>query len=563
MSAEDKKGLPRVFVSYSRRSPEQYLFIKQLIARLDDQLFDPWDFETLEGEISLGDIIDQACLDQIDQADIFIPIVTEAALSSKYVAMEIEHALDRKIGLCVAPIVMTGSRNWDSPFSDLRSFKCHTVLSKALGGAAIGKEVELTVESLCNSQSIDYIPPEEDAHRLPLLRNLLIELEEVGATTGEVRQQVDFRQIYSFCTDLASEITDDDYHTALVSINIVCKTLKRKQFFPHHEFYYPQIVKAVVETNLAKGDPDKLSKAQALFQQLIDDEHPKLDANAYTGVGNIALLLGEYNIALENYDIAMNMCPQDPACFHNLIIARIALQLPLDKREIYRRVDKLADGVATKRPGDLKRMALALVYALVHCDDLIKAKELWSNIGEIDADESDLIVAMVQQLFGIAEQNEDEYAIQVALEFIDVFLDRAEKISTKIRNNLLNTRGWIKSYLGDTQAALDVFKCLANDNPEHIRYLTDAAILFLHEKKKREAEVFLIKATGLTIQNDKTGMTAREFLYYLGLAHWLSGCDAKAQAFYEQSELFSAYYDVTNSWVTRLRPKGTFSLFRN
>ena len=105
-STNDEKSLPRVFVSYTRGESHEYIFVKQLLARLDLQPLDPWDFESFEDEIALGKKIEQSCLEEINNANIFIPVVTKSAFRSKYVAMEIKYALRKGEKLYIAPIVI-------------------------------------------------------------------------------------------------------------------------------------------------------------------------------------------------------------------------------------------------------------------------------------------------------------------------------------------------------------------------------------------------------------------------------------------------------------------------
>ena len=535
--------MTHLFVSFSVADDARGRdFVRQLLVRLQQQGIDPWIFESPSGEIEAGASIPDSCRRQIDQSDLFVVLITESALTSGYVRLEVEHAVTRarERQLPIVPLIATTTpvRDWPHAIQQAAAFKGSVLPSTPLDA------LESVVAQLCARLSIAYVPPQPGSPRLPLRQRLTGELQ--GCRSGSPYDVGDFTAILHKC-DLAVEALGKDElaraHGLLQSILVDLDVL-----YGLEDSYYPRVVFGAVLMAEARAGRGSFTEVERYFAALIDERGEQLDANAFVARGHALMELNRFAEALSAYETAEPYLHNpDSALFYNILRARVLAELPMDADDIARRRSAIAPGLVARMPGDLDRWLSSLSLACAYGGDVDGALAFWRQIADATAVFPEVVVDICSQLHRQAVQTAGGGALTAARGLISSYIARRPDLAEEALVPLRHMWARVVFDRGDRRLARRQLVDLVARFPKTPVIHVDAAMFAVIDGDAATAHALCRTVTALKDASECVpAIGAREFNLALGHAFWLLGRRVEAEESFRRSGYrCSVWYEST------------------
>ena len=539
--------IPRVFFSFTTQGPRDELkLIRAFLLRLKEQKgLDPWIFESYQQGISIGDPIVERCLAEIDKSDLFIAVVTRSAFKSGVTIKEISHALTRyRMGqLKIMPVIcgLLPTNHWPEPFLSLKAIMYRKLRTF--------DEIEGCVEDACRILSVAYDPKASYPTRLPLVPRLYAELVEktfVNKNRGH-RAQADIEILNSLSTKCVNQYCGGDLEASYREVTAILTLLDT--FYPGEVFYYPNIVKNVIRTEMARGDFQRLNEIKLEFENLM--RHPLTDANAYGGAAHIANLLNRPEEALSYYKRAeKKLDGPDPAITYNLLLTSMMCSLPIDRTELREKVAVMRNGLPTREPGNMGRLKLIYALAYAYGGNTEISLELIEEIDDNEIVPFDLLAPFIEKMIGLSKAGLNRKYLSSALAVLEKIF-KFPRVPEVVKIRMMHHRARIQHYLNDRRASVKNYRELARSQCLSPRILIDTAIILVDSGRVREGKKIFTKVAEMeSVSETEPREDEKSFFYFKGFAHWYLGEKHRAKKCYQLSNGVSgAWYDETHRWL--------------
>jgi len=494
---------PKVFVSFSSKDRTQ---IRRLLARLDAQPIELWNYAEESQEIPGGNDIPDFLKEQIDRSDYFLPFVTLHSFASPYTCLEVSHALTRHtLGKPqIIPLVTPecpSSSVWPNPYQHLTSLRFRTVDFQAR------TSLEEAVVTLCADMRVRYLPLPTMDPRLPFMDRFVAEVREKCARHEE-RDIAIYSRLMHVLNEFDQAFEEGDFRRALARIAYF--VLMCEYEFPEERFYYPWIVKAICE--VACG---RLRIAAETLENLLD--HPSLDENVFGLMGYIYQQEEMYPRALECYREAVRRAPSDPAAKMGEVINALLCEAPID-------IDAAFRNIETQRihnSDDRLKVDAVKMFALGRVGRIREAEELFNRLVRDGAANASLVVNFARAL---ADHRSHRQARDLLLRFYTSFADE----------HLLHLLASLCFQIGDEQGAVHYFEELVRCYPLVRQYRIDAAQVFWRAGDHARAKE--IASSLLNPRVFPLPATPADF-FYDGFANWLLGNYERADYDFARSSM--------------------------
>jgi tetratricopeptide (TPR) repeat protein len=317
----------RVFLSFSGQDRP---FARRLIARLQAQPLEVWDYSREDQEIHGGAELVAELQREIAACDVFVPLVSQAAGDAWYVETEVKEALaqhEHGPKPRVIPILAKGIQfsRLPEPFQQLKRFLHYEFLANG--------PVEDLVASLCRDLQVEYRPIPSEDPRFPVLLLLDAEIKDrvprdnkrdVAVYDRLLRAVGRFREAFEAGhMDRACEIIT--YVTGMCEYE-----------FESHVFYYPYVVRAVCALLL-----DRLVEVPPILDKLRD--HPKRDEHYPALLGMLSFRRGAYHEASRHFhqalDEARGRGHEGVSALSWLLQTHVHLNSPVGVADVFERLD--------------------------------------------------------------------------------------------------------------------------------------------------------------------------------------------------------------------------------
>lgn len=523
---------PRLFLSYSSHGDAAARnFIQQLFGRLQQQDIDPWVFESPQGEIQAGGSISLECRRKIEEADVFVVFIDDAALISDYVDMEVSHALweSTRRSLPVVPLVHTLKlrHTWRKAMAEAIGFKGLHLPSNPVD------DLESVIVHLCAVAKVEYQPPAAHAPRFPLRQRLSQELQSMH--TSSTYRAGDFISVMRKADLAVAAMEVADYAKARRLLDALLTEIELQYGSPRT--YYPRIAYGVVLMAEAQAERCSFMEVERYFATLIEEAGDQLDANAHAGRAHALMALQRYAEALAAYDAAEPYLESpDAALFYNMVRARVLGRLGMDRAEIERRRAALTEGLATRVPGDLARLTSSVALAYAYIGDVDSALAAWHAVVDLDAVFPELVVDIADTLHKLDEQRSGRQGAQAAHFVISDYLGRRSDLPDTAILQLGQLRARIAFDLGDRSGARRLLANLIEQHPRAPILKVDAAMFALGDGDPSAARRLCENVVGMRDHTEcAPSLTAPEFNFALGQAFWLLGRRPEARESFRRS----------------------------
>ena len=421
--------VPTVFISYSGRDPADKRFVYRLIQRLDDHPVRVWIYGARGSEIPPGRGIVEYCNERIDECDLFVSVINEAAFGSHVTRKEVRHALARqnqsKDGqptiklFSMIPIVLLTvdpAKPWPEPFDELNN----TYRKWCDTDATSNVSIDDRVRDIVSQVGVKYIdPPPEDA-RFPLLRRLMGEIEcaadLVNPDEREYLQQIEL-WLRADAIRIMEAYRDKNYSHALELLTGICATLNSRYANPEGHalnpaFYYPFLMKAVLQEKVY-GDRVTAQLRRETLSQLLTPSGRRTDENLFAAMGAIEIAASDtvpkaeaFTQALGFYLKAAQVAKHiDPDIVFQVLGLKLRLGIPVNKAEyevLFKSRTFDADTGKSLRP-DAPAIRPELLEALRAFADLTSGNEQQavdtiSRLAKTEFPKIDILVAFANRL---------------------------------------------------------------------------------------------------------------------------------------------------------------------
>lgn len=555
-------GFQRVFVSFSGRDARVGDFVRLLWMRLAAQPFEVFNYERPQSEIPSGHNIEESCKLELDRADFCIVVVSAEAFKSEYTKSEVQYARSLKRKNFLLPLVLVADRNWPEPYSFLSGTKRLYSGSKS-SPIPFAEEaytiVEKIVRQFCHQQGVDYFPAEFDLPRLPLQKQVWNEIYGKDNSTQHYRGN-DVENILSYCNKFIELYRRQEFPKAQRRLHSIIDEMEGLGI---NQPYYPKIVDVIVSLQMEEkgiNRKDELESLRSDVQALIIDESEYLDGNAFGLAGNIDLLLGYPERALEQFHQAESYIEVlDYALIHNKVMAAVLSGRSDILSEYMQELRPLVKrGSIVKEPGDLRR--LHIIYAIGLCyqgeiDQAFDRLEEWGFYKE----DCDVIRQFLDDLPEKAKQIGDKRSYQRAINFITSLELIAEHFSPCDWLSLVQRKAWLAVEINQMELVVRTVEIILSKSEfQHsVAVLANAGLLFHASGKDQQALDCCRRA--LSEADASIGQpctSVQEFEYYRGLAAWMCGKEDLAIDGYLRAggeQFTSHYYDQDYLWVKRQR----------
>ena len=527
---------PSIFVSYSGRTRNDKAFAKELLVRLQDQELDPWIYERRGGEIPAGEDIDEYCRKRIRQAEHFVAIISDSSLESIYTRSEVAFAIAVHGKQAIIQIATTQApiAEWSSPYLELGGTKhIHAVM----GGPA---DVERCVEDICARAKVTYQPAVLGAAKLPLLARLTEELRKARPDDPQYEVGL-FSLLRKPALDAATAYSERRLEHALTALNELISSLERE--FGGQPFYYPLLVRGVIEAERGRERSVYLHQAAATFTAIMDD--PQLaairDENAAAGLAGVYMLQNRPLEALALYRIASNIVAArretDPDLVHNVILSTITSGTPISPDEAAELTHWKERAFLTKDPYLVERLTVLYALACAYRGETQRAEEVLQTVDSTSPHVADIIFRLAQELAARTE-GKDRRADRLT----DALFKDAVRVSRG--NSVVVLLGQASFFYqrGRFQEALAILRSLLDRFPANPQLYVEAAWCHFQLKQTAQASEQCKLAARIPLPSgiaEMTPLEIRDFLYFRGFAHWLIGQFELAQKDFDDSS-FSA-----------------------
>ncbi len=548
---EPGRAAPGVFVSFSVGGDlTGRNFVRRLLARLADQPLDPWIYESPGGEIPLGQPIAAACKQKIDDCRVFLALVTRASLASYHVATEVEHALSRQGRLVIVPLIgpdLPGT-SWPAPFSGLAALRGFVLDANPL------ETVESIVEALTTHLGVPFSPERQEGPRFPLRRRVM---EEVSGQLDrqDAHHVARFHDLVRACDLAARAYEAGDIERA--ERRLVGIELQVEDYFPGVVPYYQRIVAGIFLLERAKTDSARHADARDHFARVLREVGPRADANAYVGLANAQLGLGEPEAALRNFMTADAMLDApDPASFHNIVRASVLCRRGLPRAEIERRARSVEAGMLAHEPGSLSRHSCVLALAFAHAGAIDDALQAWERIPDSSELPAELVVDLASAIAGHDGGVASPERAMMARRMLDEYQQAAAGSSALELFPVRHLAARLEFDAGDPRAAIRTLDRLVEDFPAHPIPSVDLAMYAIAAGMPSRALQECRRVLALLSETECVpSLGAAEFNYALGQAFWLTGNRASAEEALRRSGYPDeyAYASRLADWYGRAR----------
>lgn len=306
----------RFFVSFSSRDLS---YVREVMAALNGQEIDFWNYSDIIQSIELGEEIDERLVREIDTCTHMIVVISHHSLDpeiGKFCRFEMEYVRNRQPdGPRIIPVLIgkKGDFELQYPYDVIDKSFCFELDSTP------ESIVKLTVR-ISQLAGKTYVPPIEAHPSLPFWKLFRKEVEEL-AHSGK-----DHIELMMILGEFNEYYKKSDLERALFLISYFIQSCKYR--VPDNQPFYPVIVQAVCETELGKLDDALISYEQA---KLIRPE----DQDTIGGLGTVYFKKGEYARAAECFEtILRNPKTEDVTNARiNLIITRLAMEQTINDVE--------------------------------------------------------------------------------------------------------------------------------------------------------------------------------------------------------------------------------------
>jgi tetratricopeptide (TPR) repeat protein len=516
-------------------------FVRQLLGRLRDQGLDVWMYESAGGAIPPGASIADACRRKIDDAGVFLVYLTDRALDSAFVQLEIAHALGRAArgSLVVLPLLRTAipPAQWPEAIAPLREVMAVAVAPERPDA------LERALHSVCDRLDLEYRPPAPFSPRLPLRQRTASELASSTSRSGY--DAADFHTLLHKCDLAAAAMEEERYADArrlldsmLVDVELLYGTT----------VYYPHVVYGMALLGEAHQGRRPIAEAEGHFDRVIAGGDPRLDANAFVGRAHARVALDRFADALADYERAESLLEEpDPAVLYSRVRLQVTGGLTLERSALDQMSTSLRDGTPARMPGDLSRLrsSLALGYAYVG-DSRIAWRE-WQQVEDRQAVFPELVTDLCDQLDRTSARERLPVAREMALTISADYLERRSNLSPLDRFPLEHLRARLLSGVGELAQARAILGRLSDQFPLAPIVAVDAAMYAIDARDAADAGR---RCRAVISLHDHTQchppLAAADFNYAAGQALWLLGREGEArECFRRGGHPESAWYGTT------------------
>lgn len=303
------------FVSFADREADRD-FVRLLLPRLNEQPLRVWNYHREGDEIPIGTPIGDHLKRMIEQSRVFVVVLSSHALRSWWVEQEVVFALDRqRAGLLkVIPVVsreLAITRDWPGGFRPLADLCAQPI------DFGSPEDLEVTVQRVCRTLAIDFLPLIPEHPRLPYRTRFLREFRDACeahrfSDRATENDRGTFEYLMRLLGQFGAAARDRRTPEALRAIRLFCLVCEHE--FPHFRLYYPSITQGVWE--ILSGE---LEGAERTFERVM--ARGEVDESVYSALGHLSLEKGEYARAEQHYRTAHRLCPSDSAAEHGAILA--------------------------------------------------------------------------------------------------------------------------------------------------------------------------------------------------------------------------------------------------
>jgi tetratricopeptide (TPR) repeat protein len=554
--------LRSVFVSYSGRTLGDKDFAKALLVRVQDQGLEPWIYERRGQEIPAGQPIDEFCRKMIRQADLFIAVISDSSLKSPYCAGEVEFAMQCHgiENIVQVAITQQPASEWPNPYANLTAHKQLRVR------ADNESDLERLIEDICKRASIPYRVPTRGAPRMPLLARLTEELRGLRPADAEHDVGV-FDLLRQDALDITRCYENLQLEAALEAAQGLVRHLERE--FGGQPFYYPRLVRGVLEAELGKTRRDFLDKALETFEAVLKDVRlsSRMDENALAGLAAVHMLRGDPAAALDLYRKANALITargqHDPDLVHNVVLATIAAGAPLTANEAAELTAWKKKALLTQDPYLVERLTALHALASAYLGDYDTSQTAIAALDVSSPRVADILLRVAQELSVQAPGRWQAKADALAEQLFLWALEAAKQPLPDVMygyGSFLYSRGRFE----DALATLSPTLKNADGNP---KLLVEAAWCCLQLNRVPQALELCRRASQSRLPERARPVELSEHLYYRGLASWIIGqADLAQRDFLDSGFPRSQSYprvarnhgfdpddlEFTSSWASRL-----------
>lgn len=527
----------QVFVSFSATDdPVAKAYVRQLLSRLAAQpALQVWIYESPQGRIGSGESIAETCRRYIDDCDMFILVLTDQALESDYVGMEVSHVLwvrEQRISkaLRIYPLLAASMprHHWLPQFSAAIGFRGRTIdISQP--------QVEPVVLDACLALGIDYAAAPDTDRRLPLRGRLILELQ--SARPRSEFDTANFQILLQKC-DLAvrslaaGEASGARMMTESILIDIGL-------YYDGYRSYYVNIVRASAVLAEAHQGRASFEAAYQAFNEIVAEGSSLLDANAYAGRAHALLQLGRYLDALDDYARAERFLERlDPALLYNSFRASILAGVQIDPVQVQTLESLLQQGLVTQQIGDHSRVAAIVCLAHAYAGDIGGVQRAWSYASEPAATDAAVVCEachwLEQRCLGWSRPDALRLCEQLLLRRLSATRDPTQADALSLTQQLAR----IEFQSGRCVAALARVAASIDQCPRHVVLALDAALFAIEAGERGRAAHYCSLAIGVRDHTQCAPPLDRvSYEHAIAQAHWLLGQSAESQACYRRSGL--------------------------
>lgn len=285
-------NLSRVFISFSSKDIDA---VRRVFYRLKSQNINIWDYSQKGQEIPWGREIPEYLKQQIESSDFLIAIVSENSANpniSPYCHLEIEYGISQNFHTQgrILPLVLSNKqpKMWERSYASLKKLRYFEIDTEE------SNRFEATIAQICRFLNVSYISPFIAHARLPFAEKFQKEIKKWELTVAQ------HEELMLIVDAFSRQYKDNDFINAEKTIIYFLDSCQYK--LPDLQPYYPLVVMGVCQLHLGK-----FLEAEETFLEAID--HPKLDENAYGGLGQVYFRQRRFREALYAFEKALELCP--------------------------------------------------------------------------------------------------------------------------------------------------------------------------------------------------------------------------------------------------------------
>jgi len=307
--------------------------------------------------------------------------------------------------------------------------------------------------------------------------------------------------------------------------------LLAEKHMPKNHLYYARVSQAMLDAEIANlhNDQGRLERAAARFLKLIGPEpHPRLDENAYAGVGLIRLWTGRFDEARKYFEMARRIAK---GVDYDILFGLAMSYLQADKPaagEIRKSILKhVADGCPSRSPDEAARFrALAWLLQVTSFPAYDVADDETSE--SVLKGGADILFYATDHCVKRSEKSGDERWRTRAEALLRAFSELP--LPDIDIDNSLHRLARVVFVDGRFDEAHGIHLVLVKRRPRNVQLLIDAAISALtvgnHEASKKlatSASEYKWFSTGDHLDAGNDLPAEKNFHYYAGFAEFLTG----------------------------------------